>query len=105
MGLIFNNMPLLDGYLRLPVTTSRNVMTSDKGYTLIPSNNVVLTFPQNLWKGMGFYVVTPPGGSITFRSQGTLLNYGTTDIIRSSTQNLFCQILQIDINSYLISGM
>jgi filamentous hemagglutinin family protein len=54
---------------------------------------------------MGFNVVPPATGTATLRVNGTLLNYGTKDIILTSGPGLyFNQVLQININSYLISG-
>lgn len=103
MSIFINQMPILDGYLTSKVTVSRNVLTEDKGKTLILSDGVVLTFPRNLWKGMGFYVVPPRTGKAILRTDLTFLNYGTKDIILTSA-NLFSQVLQIDVNSYLISG-
>lgn len=91
--------------LTLPVATSRDLTSSDDGYTLECTATVTLNIPAGLPANFGCAII-PNGITSISASGGALLNGAGTTLTRAASANaLFAIVSRVSAaNSYVVTG-
>lgn len=99
--------PLKSNYASINITTSRNIVDTDRGKTLIIDGTVTLTFSGTYLSDLNFNILVKAGGSLTISNGDKILLDGEqvaqTQIV--IPEKAFVTITEFEPGTYILLGL